>query len=57
MSELDAYHCNETEVSHTYKYKLLRAAFANLPTLKDTNNQIRTKVRLALQCFTASGSI
>ena len=44
VSEMDAFHCHEPVVSSTYKYKLLRAAFSNLPTLKDTNNQIRTKV-------------
>ena len=56
VSELDGYHCNEPDVSHSYKYKLLRAAFANLPTLKDTNNQIRTKVMRIRHCSSGSST-
>lgn len=52
VAELDSFSCNppggSDKVYNSYKYKLVRAAFSNLPTLKDPNNQIRSKVRLCL---------
>ena len=51
VAELDAFSCEPPDgadrVYNSYKYKLVRAAFSNLPTLKDPNNNIRSKVRAA----------
>ena len=44
VGELDAFTCHADRVYNTYKYKLVRAAFANLPT-KDSGNQIKSKAR------------
>lgn len=44
VAELDSYTCHAERVYNSYKYKLVRAAFAHLPTIKDPNNQIRSKV-------------
>ncbi len=44
--DLQGIHCQESVVSHRYKYKHLRAMVANLPLAKDATAQTSTKVNL-----------
>ena len=56
VAEMDAFTCHAAKVYNTYKYKLVRAAFANLPTLKDPANHIKSKVRPPRCCCSCSSS-
>lgn len=44
VSDLAGFMCSEGEITHKYKYKLLRAAFSHLPSAKDFAIQMPTKV-------------
>ncbi|KAK9785180.1 hypothetical protein WJX73_005914 [Symbiochloris irregularis] len=44
VGDLAGFMCTEAEVYHKYKYKLMRAAFSNLPSAKEAATQMSTKV-------------
>ena len=46
VGDLAGFMCTEAEVMHKYKYKLLRAAFSNLPSIKEASMLMPTKVGL-----------
>lgn len=49
VSDLAGFMCSEGEITHKYKYKLLRAAFSHLPSAKDFAIQMPTKVTIDSQ--------
>ena len=48
VSDLAGFMCTEGEITHKYKYKLLRAAFSHLPGAKEAAVQMPTKVTARL---------